>query len=128
MQNSLFLARLGGPVLTLVGLAILFRPRAFRDVLHSFQASPATLYLTGFLAVLGSMALVLTHNLWVLDWRLIITVAAWVGVLKGAVILLQPQPILSLARWFAAHQGAILAIGAMNSVIGLVLCYFGYWA
>jgi uncharacterized membrane protein len=128
MQNSIFLARLAGPVLTLVGLAILFRPQAFRDVLHSYLASPAMLYLTGFLALLGSMAVVLTHNLWVLDWRLIITVAAWIGLLKGAVIILQPQPILSMARWLATHRNAILVIGATNSVIGLVLSYFGYCA
>jgi hypothetical protein len=126
MQNSIFLARLAGPVLTVVGLAILIRPRAFREVLQSFLASPATLYLTGSLALLGSLAVVLSHNLWVPDWRLIITVAAWIGLLKGAVIILQPRPILSMARWLAAHRTALLAIGATNSAIGLVLSYFGY--
>jgi hypothetical protein len=126
MHNSIFIARLAGPVLALVGLAILLRPQAFRAVLQSFMASPATLYLTGFLALIGSVALVLVHNLWVLDWRIIITVLGWVGVVKGAVIIVQPQSILSLGRVFAARRDAVLVTAAANFIIGLILSYFGY--
>jgi hypothetical protein len=126
MHSSIFIARLAGPVLALVGLAILLRPQAFRAVLQSFMASPATLYLTGFLALVGSVALVLVHNLWVLDWRIIITVLGWVGVVKGAVIIVQPQSILSLGRVFAARRDAVLVTAAANFIIGLILSYFGY--
>ena len=126
MHNSIFIARLAGPVLALVGLAILLRPQAFRAVLQSFMASPATLYLTGFLALIGSVALVLVHNLWVADWRIIITVLGWVGVVKGAVIIVQPQSILSLGRVFAARRDAVLVTAAANFIIGLILSYFGY--
>ena len=126
MHNSIFIARLAGPVLALVGLAILLRPQAFRAVLQSFMASPATLYLTGFLALIGSVALVLVHNLWVADWRIIITVLGWVGVVKGAMIIVQPQSILSLGRVFAARRDAVLVTAAANFIIGLILSYFGY--
>jgi hypothetical protein len=128
MPSSIFIARLAGPVLAWIGLAILLRPAAFRLVLQSFMASPAILYLTGFLALIGSMALILVHNLWVADWRLLITVLGWVGLVKGAVIILQPQSILSLGRVFAARRNAVLVTAAANFVIGLILSYFGYWA
>jgi len=128
MQNSIFIARLAGPVLAWVGLAILLRPQAFRGMVQSFMASPATLYLTGFLALVGSVALVLVHNLWSPDWRVIITVLGWVGVVKGAVIIVRPQSILSLGGVFLARRGAVLVTAAANFIIGLILSYFGYFS
>jgi|HubBroStandDraft_1064217.scaffolds.fasta_scaffold00046_28 hypothetical protein len=128
MTSSFYIARLFGPVFILVALAILLRPHGFRPVLESFLSSPATLFLAGFLALLGSLAVVLVHNLWVLDWRLVITLCAWAGVLKGAVILFSPQAFVTLGRSvFVAHRG-ILASAATALVVGSVLTYFGYLA
>jgi hypothetical protein len=128
MHSSIFIARLVGPALAWVGLAILLRPQAFRLVLQSFMASPATLYLTGFLALIGSLALVLVHNLWVADWRVVVTVLGWVGVVKGAAIIMRPESVVALGGLFRAGRGTIFVAAAANLVIGGVLSYFGYGA
>ena len=73
MQISLFIAKLLGPSFLIVGTARPTRPEAFRVLLQEFIKSGVLLYLAGILGLVGGLALILTHNVWALDWRLIIT-------------------------------------------------------
>ena len=73
MQTSIFIAKLLGPIFVVVGIAILSKPQAFRTLLQEFIESRVLIYLAGVLGLLGGLTLVLTYNLWVLDWRLLIT-------------------------------------------------------
>jgi len=40
-------------------------------------------YFSGAIAFVADVAIVLHHNLWVADWRDIITVLGWVSIVKG---------------------------------------------
>ena len=91
MQPSIFVAKLLGPIFVLVGIAILSKPQAFRALSKEFIDSPALMYLAGFLGLLGGLALVLTHNVWLLDWRLIITLIGWASVVRAVVTIFQPR-------------------------------------
>jgi len=73
MQTSIFIAKLLGPIFIVVGTAILFKPQTFRTLLQEFIENHVLTYLASFLGLLAGLALVLTHDVWVLDWRLIIT-------------------------------------------------------
>jgi hypothetical protein len=59
----------------------------FRSILQDLMRSQALLYLAGFLGLLAGLALVLTHNVWVLDWQLIITLIGWVAIVRAVVII-----------------------------------------
>ncbi len=74
MQTSLFLARLIGPVALAIGLSILINAGAYRLLADEFMRSRALMYLSGLLTLVAGLAIVLTHNVWVADWRAIITV------------------------------------------------------
>ena len=64
MQTSLFLARLIGPVMLAIGLAVFANQRGFRDMAEEFIASRALIFLSGFLLMPAGLAIVLTHNVW----------------------------------------------------------------
>ena len=49
MQNSLFIAKLMGPILLVIGLAILINERTFRAIAKDVLGSPALIYLFGVL-------------------------------------------------------------------------------
>src|SRR5437660_1159598 len=56
MTTSVFLARLIGPVMLVIGLAVFANQRAFRDMAEEFLASRALLFLSGLLIMLSEGA------------------------------------------------------------------------
>lgn len=126
MGNSIFLARLIGPALVVMGIALAVQRNLFASVIEDFIESPGLAYLTGLLGLLGGLALVLSHNVWPADWRVLITIVGWIVLAKAVSILLLPQPINRVGAWFVAHREWLLAGAAVSLVLGLALSYFGY--
>lgn len=128
MQTTIFIARLLGPIFVLVGIAMLLKPEAFRALLKEFIESRVLVYLAGVLGLLGGLTLVLTHNVWMLDWRLIITLIGWASVVRAVVTIFKPEWIVSLGLKALEHRNFFVGAAAIDLVIGLVLSYFGYRA
>jgi len=84
------------------------------------------MYLAGFLGLVAGLALVLTHNVWLLEWRLIITVIGWATIVCAVVIIFQPQWIASLGLKIIKNQGIYFGAAVIDVVIGLFLSYFVY--
>ena len=128
METSIFLARLIGPLFLVMGAGMAIGPQGYRDMAHEFLASRALIYIAGILAFVPGLAIVLTHNVWVFDWRLIVTILGWLGLIGGAFRILFPTQVkaigaamLEKAEWL--RGGGIAAI-----VLGAVLAYFGFVA
>src|SRR5947199_3977581 len=98
MTTSVFLARLIGPVLLVVGIAVFLNQRAFRDMAEEFLASRALLFLSGLLVMPMGLAIVLTHNVWTADWRVLITLFGWLNAIGGAVRLAAPDTVMRTGR------------------------------
>ena len=128
MQASIFIARLLGPMFIVLAIALLVKPQMFRSMLPEFIGSPTWLYLAGFLGLLAGMALVLTHNIWTLDWRLIITLIGWFTLVRALITIFQPQWIVAAGHAILAYRGVFLGAAVANLIVGLVLSYFGYSA
>jgi hypothetical protein len=128
MQTSLFIAKLLGPMLLVVGVALLTRPEAFRALLREFIASGVLLYMAGFFGLLGGLALLLTHNVWALDWRLLVTLIGWASLLRALVTIFWPQWIVSIGAMLIERKSAFPVAATFDLVIGAILTYFGYFA
>jgi hypothetical protein len=127
MQTSIYLARLIGPALALAGLSMLLNQQGYLDIATGIVGDAALLYFTVLLGLLGGTALVLAHNVWVSDWRVIITLLGWLTLVKCSAWLLAPRP---LARFFGPMITPPMPLvgGGVALVLGAVLCYFGYFA
>ena len=72
------------------------------------------------------LALVLAHNVWAADWRILITLLGWLTAIGGAARIVVPQGTQRLGRRVLAHpQGRTIA-AVIWLAIGAVLCFFGY--
>ena len=85
MTTSIFLAKLIGPFALALGLALVVQGRAFRAFANEFLASPALIFLSGLITLPAGLAIVLTHNVWTADWRVVITIVGWLAVVTGAI-------------------------------------------
>jgi hypothetical protein len=126
MQRSTYLAQLIGPVFAAIGVGILLNSPAFLILAEQFLHSYALIFLAGVLTLTAGIALVLAHNVWVGDWRLIITVLGWLGVIGGLFRILWPQEVVAIGTSVLAHTEALMVAGFAVLVVGAVLSYFGY--
>ena len=128
MQASIFIARLLGPLLLVVGIGILVNPRAFRTMALEVVGSISLIYLFGFIDLAAGLAILLTHNVWIANWRVIITLLGWVLLIRGAARVLIPDQLMSYAVHVVRNRMLYPIAGAALVVLGLVLCYCGYSA
>jgi hypothetical protein len=126
MQSSLFLARLIGPVMLVIGLAVFANQRGFRDMAEEFLASRALMFFSGFLIMPAGVAIVLTHNVWTADWRVLITIFGWLNVIGGAVRLVGPPLLVKAGRAMLKQPWFIPIAAAIWVVLGSLFCLFGF--
>ncbi len=126
MQSSIFLAKLIGPIMALAGLAMLINRKQIDAMAQEFLRSPTLFFMLGLIDFSIGLAIVLTHNVWVADWRLIITVLGWLLLLRGAVRLLARDQIKPFATKFLRNGNVVTGSVAGVLGLGLVLSYFGY--
>ena len=69
----------------------------------------------------------LTHNVWVLDWQLIITLIGWGAIVRAVVTIFEPQWIVVMGTKLLEHRELFLGAAVVDLIIGSLLSYFGYF-
>jgi hypothetical protein len=126
MQTSRYLAKLIGPIMLAIGACIVFNGAAFSIMVRQFLASYALIFLAGMVALTAGLAIVLAHNVWTRDWRVIVTVLGWLALIGGVLRIVAPQFVVSIGGAVFAQAVALPAIGFVVIVVGVVLAFFGY--
>ena len=126
MQTSIFLAQLIGPLLLVMGLGMVADRDSFRAMAEEFLASRALIYIAGLLAFVPGLAIVLVHNVWAFDWRLIITLLGWLSVLGGIFRLLLPRQVTAVGSAVLARRNYLTMGGIAMLALGALLSLFGY--
>jgi len=80
MNTSRYIARLMRPVLLIIGIGMIaglfVEAESYSSLMKEFIGSRALIFITGVLALLAGLIVVNAHNLWVPDWRVLITALA----------------------------------------------------
>ena len=126
MATSIFLAKLIGPVCLVIGIALLINGAAFRTLAGEFLNNPALMFLSGVITLPAGLAVVLTHNVWTADWRILITILGWLAVIGGLFRLLAPQRAVAVGRTMLANPSTLHISTGVYLVIGALLSFFGY--
>jgi len=127
MDTSIFLARLIGPIFAVIGVSLLLNREAYHAVAEEVLKGKALLYVFGAMALTGGLAIVLTHNVWVWGWPVIITLLGWLMVIRGSLRILLPEQVAALAVRTLARAPLLFPIsGVVVIVLGAVLCWKGY--
>jgi hypothetical protein len=130
MTNSTLIARLMGPVLLFMGIGAAIGllgkfPEAYVGVLRDMNNQSATIIL-GMFALLAGLAIVNAHNLWVSDWRVIITILGWLAIARGALSLLFPNKMYGIGETILASRSGPMIGAVIVLVLGGILSWMGY--
>jgi hypothetical protein len=127
MPTSIFLAKLIGPVMLVAAIGMLTNAPAFRAMAHDFLRSPPLIFISGVLTMTAGLAIVLYHNVWTADWRVIITLFGWAGAIGGAARILLPAQVKTIGEKMIKLPMGLTIGGAGWVLLGAVLCFYGYF-
>lgn len=112
MVNSKRIAGLLGPAIVVMTASEfpLVQP-------HLYDAQiPPVVYLSGILMFVAGLAIIRAHNLWVHDWRILVTLSGWFFLLLGlfrmfAAGLYRQSSANASSTFFIVLEGILLLIG-----------------
>lgn len=118
MDLSIFLGRVVGLYLVIVGLAWFTRKEFMKVAVEDFFNSAGLMLVTGIIALIMGLLIVVGHNVWELSWRTVITVIGYMSLLKGCVYLYAPYKMLDVSKAIMKDNvckimcGVTVAVGA----------------
>lgn len=126
-QSTLILARVIGPLLVAMGLAVVIRPSAFIGVVDVFAADAVTPLTWGFLALLLGLIVLAFHRRWNTWLEIAITVIGVISVVRGLILLAIPTQAIAVARdLLGTAPVAVILAAALAALLGAWLAYAGY--
>lgn len=124
MAISLLLAKIMGAYLIVVAAGLFINKKNYNQTLEEFKGSAHMSIIFGFLALIIGLIVVFVHNLWVNDWRVVITILGWLVLIKGITYFIFPHWIVKTAIKF--KQAALTAYLIPVFVLGIYLLYMGF--
>ena len=123
MELSIFLAKVLGLYLLLVCTGVLLNRRHFPRLIKEFSESLAIVVLSGFIALVLGLLMVVSHNVWSADWRVIITILGWLTLAKGVFRIMAPHKVPEVASmaaqpWWVVVLVIFLGVGAYLTYVG----------
>ena len=119
MISTTYLAALFGTYILVVSSAMIFNRELLLVTMIEFIDSTAILFLTGILTLTLGISVVFFHNIWVADWRILVTLIGWIAVFKGAMIIIAPGPLIKISRMVLAKPTFIKVLGFVYCGLGL---------
>jgi len=113
-EITIFLARFWGSLFMILGFSTITAGLLGRIIKYTEDRTITVS--TGYITFLLGLVTVILHNVWVLDWRVTITILGWITFFKGITKIVFPGHVNKQAQKFKKLQwlwGAIIfLIGA----------------
>jgi len=126
MVLSNFLANIWGISFITIALSLLIYQENIKKIFELVE-NKTNLFFCGVLSLIVGVAMVLSHNIWVLNWRLAITLLGWLILARGIALLFFPKICLIFLRKIKDNQNIPFALVAVV-ILGCILIYFGFTA
>jgi len=102
MDITIFFAQLWGSFFIIFGSLFIITKQLGKTI--EMTDDKAFVISTGYITMLMGLITVILHNLWVADWRVIITVFGWSTLIKGIMKIGFPEHIHKQAQRFKKKQ------------------------
>lgn len=123
MEVSLFLAEFWGWFLIIFFIILSFNPKRIRQIFKDLN-DQKFLIITSFIMIIVGLLNVLFHNIWSLDWQIIITLIGWTSLILGLALFIFPKRVVPKLEDFNIKFVQVLYI--LLFFIGLFLLNSAY--
>jgi hypothetical protein len=117
-----------GTVLLVFGLSFLINPGFWAETFKRMSSDPQQVFTLLMVLLICGVLMVMGHNVWVGDWRIIVTIVGWAVLLKSIVLILAPGILRASARWSDRTRVTWLRVGGfLWALAGGVVIYFSHF-
>jgi len=95
MDNSMFLAKFWGWYLIIFFLILSFNPKRIKQIFEDLK-DEKFLIISSFIAIIVGLLNIIFHNVWELNWKLIITLIGWTSLYIGLSLFIFPKRTVSV--------------------------------
>lgn len=121
------LAQILGPYCLIAAVGLFVGEASMKKAYQEFLKSPALLYLGAALALLLGLFIIATHNVWVKNWTVLITLLGWLALIKGTLLMVIPGAVMQKAKEWRLEEKITLK-AAIAGLFGVILTYHAYLA
>ena len=125
METSIFLAKVIGLFGAISTLAIIFRYKIHLEMEGNAAKSPSMIHLSGFLFLMLGILLTVSHQVWTMDWRVVVTILGWLILVKGVMRILFPDTVKNIIEKKKSDKRFLLA-EVVTFIISIYLIYQGF--
>lgn len=124
MNTTLFLAQFWGWFFVIIAAVYLAGGKSFLDKLLKMHKDNGFVFVSGLVLLSLGLITVILHNIWAADWALIITLAGWASVIKGATRMAFPESTYKLTIDIFKNKIMLFKISvAIVGFLGVLLIY-----
>ena len=126
-ETTIFLAKLMGPVLVLVGLSFALKKDEYMVMFKKVIKERAYLFLQGIVESTAGLAIVLAQNLWSSPVEIFISLMGWMMLIEGGLTLLSSKNSIKNMMRVCATPQLMMLITLFVLVLGAFFSWVGYF-
>lgn len=116
-----------GAFLLIFGLSFLINAGFWAGAFRRMGTDPQQTFTLLWVLLICGVLMVMGHNLWVADWRVIVTITSWAVLIESIFLILVPQIMGMYANWSEKTMVAWLRVGSVLWVAaGGVVTYYSH--
>ena len=123
---EIWISKFLGPVILVLGIPMIITPTNLQETTKRFLADSPLVLISGVLAMTAGLSIVNTHNVWILDWTLIVTLFGWALVFGGALRIVAPRVVDKVGGVMMERPTMTRIVGAFWAFLGAFLTFKGY--
>lgn len=122
-----FLATVLGWYLVVMSLLLLIRHEIVVSAMKELMAQRAEMLVVGIITFIIGLLMVISHNIWIMGWSVIVTVFAWLILIGGLIRLFCPDTVYKIWSKVIDKPEKMIVCGVITLIIGLFLLYKVYF-
>ena len=126
MATTVYLSKVFGISLVIIGAVIMIRRRYFIPAIGAFVRERLVRTITAFIELLAGTFLIVGHNVWSPLPAAIISLLGWIAVIEAIAYLLLPDAVLERAISVLNTETVYLVGGLLAIALGIYLTGFGF--
>ncbi|RUR16118.1 hypothetical protein [Legionella septentrionalis] len=126
MFHSVVLAQVLGLYFTVIAIILLSRKTYFQALVLEMRPDGAQMIVAAAFGFLLGLFIVVTHNIWVLEPRVLVTIIGWIILIKSLLWLALPERMVSVSKNMYSGP-TYYVIAAIVLIVGLILLIKGFY-
>lgn len=122
MDIFVLVSKILGIYLVISGLFLILKTKTVPHLLKDFFGNQAIVFLTGVILIFLSSIFIIQYNVWDGTWKTLITIFAWLTLLKGITYIFFPKSL----DWMIKKSDKMFKLwGVVSLIVGVYLYFLG---